>query len=148
MPLSPDPDPEGRERSFGFSKLFTEAKLSLAKVRAEVHFFRALFEEANRKRKRYVGYARIPTLLIFASNGIATVDPGNLPDGLAEAYGNRENAILGTRILAYAFQGLKWPKGDNIYSQYMEALDLLQGNLEKVSDSWAQEASPGNGKGP
>ncbi|MBW8889293.1 MAG: hypothetical protein JF616_16180 [Fibrobacteres bacterium] len=117
----------------------------LAKVRGEVVFFRALFEEANRKQKSHVEYERIPTLLIFASNGIATINPGRIPDGLAEAYGSRENARLGIRILAYAFQGLRWPKGDNIYLQNMEILDRLQANLEKVSASWTQAPSPGKG---
>ncbi len=120
----------------------------LAKVRGEVRFFRALFEEADRKKKNYVRYARIPALLIFASNGMATVNPQAIPEGLADAYGSRDNAILGVRILAYAFQGLKWPAGDNLYLQYIEALDRLQGNLEKVAESWASDGGKETGNGP
>lgn len=112
----------------------------LSKVRGEIEFFRALFEEAQMKGKRHVRWERVPTLFIFASNGMGTVDPGNMPEALAEAYGSRENAIQGVRILAYSFQGLKWPDGDSMYLQYMEALDRLKANLEKVAEHW--KASP------
>lgn len=120
----------------------------LAKVRAEIDFFRALFDEAHRKRKTWVNYSRVPTLFIFASNGIATVNPGQLPEALAEAYGSRENAVLGVRILAYSFQGLQWPQGDSAFRQYVEALDLVKANLEKVADHWKLSPASEGTEGP
>jgi hypothetical protein len=110
----------------------------LARVRAEIAFFQALFDEAQHKGKSAVTWSRVPTLFVFASNGIGTVPSDRIPEAVAESYGTFENAEQGIRILAYAFQGLEWRSGEDHLAQHVRLLGELEVNLGKLEDFWKE----------
>jgi hypothetical protein len=118
--------------AFARNRKLAASKEVLAKVEEETDYFIALFEEASGKKKQVISFERVPTLYIFAANGIGFPAPDHLTHKVIESYGGEENAELALRILGNAFRGIEWRKADNLWLEYLPVLRQVRRNLESM----------------